>query len=79
MLRLMMPALVLAVPGGPALAHVGHLGDIGGHDHWVAGAAIGAAVVIGLYGALKGRRKASGVPGEPPRTAPDATQEEADA
>ena len=38
----------------PAVAHPGHLAGIAGHDHWVAGAAIGLAVVIGLLGVLKG-------------------------
>ena len=46
----------IAVLPAPALAHVGHLGEVAGHDHWIAGAAIGAAVVIGLYGAWKGRK-----------------------
>lgn len=41
-----------------AVAHPGHLADVAGHDHWVAGAAIGAAVLIGLWGALKGKGKA---------------------
>lgn len=41
----------------PALAHPGHLGTLAGHDHWIAGAAIGAAIAAGLIGALKGRRK----------------------
>jgi len=41
---------------GPARAHPGHLADLAGHDHWAAGAAIGLAVVIGLLGALKGRK-----------------------
>lgn len=44
---------------GPTLAHPGHLADLAGHDHWVAGAAIGIAVVIGLLGALKGRKDES--------------------
>jgi len=50
----LIPALILS--SSPALAHVGHLGDVAGHDHWVAGAAIGAAVLVGLWGALKGAK-----------------------
>jgi hypothetical protein len=38
-----------------AQAHPGHLTDLAGHDHWVAGAAIGLAIALGLYGALKGK------------------------
>jgi len=39
----------------PAVAHVGHLVDAAGHDHLLAGAAIGIAIAIGVAGALKGR------------------------
>ena len=33
-------------------AHLGHLGDLAGHDHWAAGAAIGAAIAVGVWGWL---------------------------
>jgi hydrogenase/urease accessory protein HupE len=78
MLRLIMPALALAAISTPALAHVGHLGDLAGHDHWVAGAAIGAAIAIGVYGALKGRRKTEKAE-EPQDARPEGTEEEAGA
>ena len=55
-MRLALP-LILALAPGLARAHPGHLVDVAGHDHWVAGAAIGLAVLVGLWGALKGRRK----------------------
>lgn len=42
----------------PATAHVGHVGELAGHDHVVIGAAIGAAVIAGLIGALKGEDEA---------------------
>jgi hypothetical protein len=48
--------LVMMVWGGTALAHTGHIETLAGHDHWVAGAVIGAAILIGLVGALKGRK-----------------------
>ena len=38
-----------------ALAHVGHVGGLAGHDHWVAVAAIAAALVAAAVVALKGR------------------------
>ena len=68
------PALALPLPlalfpiliPAPALAHLGHLGGVAGHDHWVAGAAIGAAVAIGIWGAWKGRKP------DPAATATDA-------
>ncbi|RPE63199.1 hypothetical protein EDD53_2796 [Pacificibacter maritimus] len=43
----------------PALAHVGHVGELAGHDHWIAGAALGAAAGIAIWGALKGKKKAA--------------------
>ena len=54
MLRL---TIVLAVIGTPAAAHIGHLSGLAGHDHWIAGIAIGAAIGVGLWGALKGRKE----------------------
>lgn len=40
---------------GSAQAHPGHLIELAGHDHWVAGAAIGLAILLGIRGALKGK------------------------
>lgn len=53
MIRFLFPLLLL---GAPAMAHVGHLGEMAGHDHWVAGAALGAALAVSLWGALKGKK-----------------------
>jgi hypothetical protein len=48
--------LVIAVfAAGPAAADPGHLAGLAGHDHWIAGIAIGAAIAAGLWGALKGK------------------------
>ncbi len=69
-----LPTLLAFVPAlvpMPALAHVGHLGDLAGHDHWIAGAAIGAAVLAGLWGAWAGK----GEP-EPEASEPDPDQSE---
>ena len=52
----------------PALAHVGHLGAAAGHDHWIAGIAIGAAAGVAIWGLLKGRK-------EPEVEAEDAEEE----
>ena len=67
----MLPLLIL-LPG-PALAHVGHLGEVAGHGHWVAGAAIGAAALAGLWAAWKDR-EAPGPESEPgpEESAPEA-------
>ncbi len=52
-MRLILPILFLA---SPAAAHVGHIGEVASHDHWVAGAAIGIAAAIALWGVLKGEK-----------------------
>lgn len=49
-------ALVLMVAGSTAAAHPGHWADVAGHDHWVAGAAIGLAGLAAIWGALKGKK-----------------------
>ncbi|WP_373355736.1 DUF6732 family protein [Pseudoroseicyclus sp. CXY001] len=53
---IILAALPLTLSPGLALAHIGHLGAVAGHDHWVAGAAIGAAVAVAAWGAWKGRK-----------------------
>ena len=54
MIRLLCFSLVLAAP---APAHVGHLGEAAGHDHWIAGIAIGVAIGVSIWGALKGKKQ----------------------
>lgn len=48
--------LILILTGTAAAAHPGHWADVAGHDHWVAGAAIGLAGLAALWGALKGKK-----------------------
>ncbi len=50
-------SLMLVFAGSQAVAHPGHWGELAGHDHWVAGAAIGLAGLAALWGALKGKKK----------------------
>ena len=49
-------ALMMILSAQAASAHVGHLGEFAGHDHWVAGAALGIAIALGIREALKGRK-----------------------
>lgn len=71
-------AVVLAVMGpGVALAHPGHLSDVAGHDHWVAGAAIGTAVVLGLWAGLRARKGKRAEASESSATEPKAESEAA--
>ena len=71
-MRIITPLLLTPLP---AAAHVGHLGELAGHDHWVAGAVLGAAVLGGLLAGLRGR----GARGEAPRKdeAEDGSEAEA--
>lgn len=49
--------LLLLVVGSGAQAHPGHLAGLAGHDHWLAGVAIGLAGLIAIVGAAKGKKK----------------------
>jgi len=51
--------VLITLWAGIASAHPGHLIEQAGHNHWLAGAAIGAAVLIGLREAAKRRRQAA--------------------
>lgn len=48
--------VILICAASVASAHPGHLGDLAGHDHWVAGAAIALAGLAAIWGALKGKK-----------------------
>lgn len=43
----------LAVPA-PALAHIGHIGEVAGHGHWIA---LGGIAIAGAIALLGGRKK----------------------
>jgi beta-lactamase regulating signal transducer with metallopeptidase domain len=49
--------LILTAFAGSASAHTGHIADAAGHDHWVAGVAIGLAAAISVWGILKDRKE----------------------
>jgi hypothetical protein len=48
-----------------ALAHIGHVGGLAGHDHWVIAAAIAAALAAAAVAALKGRGAGASEENEP--------------
>jgi hypothetical protein len=41
----------------PAHAHLGHLGDVAGHSHWIGVAAAGAAAAIAIGLSVIGKKK----------------------
>lgn len=40
-----------------AAAHPGHLAEVAGHGHWLGAAALGAAIALGAWAALKDKKK----------------------
>ncbi len=57
MVRFLTCVLWACVLPGICVAHSGHLIEAAGHDHLLAGAAIGIAIVVGVAGILKGKDK----------------------
>ncbi|MEQ8290842.1 MAG: hypothetical protein RIA08_01455 [Roseovarius sp.] len=68
----MATSVAALMAGAAAEAHPGHLAEAAGHHHWLGAAAVGAAIAIGLWAALK-RRK----PEEAAEAAEDADDEDA--
>lgn len=58
---------LLIMTASAAGAHPGHLVEVAGHAHWIGAAAIGLAVLVGLWGA---RPKPEAAPDED-ETAPE--------
>lgn len=48
-------AILFAIAATPAHAHLGHAGELAGHDHWIAIGALGAAA-LAAWLATKGRK-----------------------
>ena len=48
------PLFTLVLAGAPALADPGHLAEERGHAHWIALAALAAAVLVGIVGYARG-------------------------
>lgn len=62
-MRLMF-SLMFVFTASAAVAHPGHWGELAGHDHWIAGAAIGLAGLAAIWGALKGKKAKEDAPEE---------------
>lgn len=57
-----------------AEAHLGHLGEVGGHSHWAGAALLAGAAILAGIGALKGRKKAK----DAEKNAPEAQADDAE-
>jgi PHD/YefM family antitoxin component YafN of YafNO toxin-antitoxin module len=60
-----------------ANAHAGHIAAAAGHDHWLAGAALGAAVAVTAWAVLSGRKDKEKAAAEP-ETESEETDTEAE-
>ena len=69
-MRIIAITIACLLTAAPASAHVGHLGPLAGHDHWVAGAALGGALIAGILAGLRSDRKGKKAP-EPEADAPE--------
>lgn len=47
-MRLILLSLTLIL-AGPAHAHLGHVGELAGHSHWIGLGALGIAIGIGIW------------------------------
>lgn len=61
----------------PAFAHVGHLGDLAGHSHWIALGALGIATVVGALASAKGKDRQPEAEDDPAAEEDADTQEAA--
>ena len=60
-MKIWTPCLAWGLSALPALAHPGHLAEVAGHGHWLGAAALGAAIALGAWAALKGKKTAGEV------------------
>jgi len=58
-------SVIFAAFATPAFAHVGHLGEVAGHGHWIAAGALGAAALAAW---LAGKGKKTEAEPEPDET-----------
>lgn len=58
-MRRIIPIALFATLPAMAQAHAGHVGEVAGHTHWVAGGLIAAAALVALWIALSTRKRAA--------------------
>ncbi|MEP5154044.1 DUF6732 family protein [Planktotalea sp.] len=59
-MKSILTACVFTFLASAAMAHPGHLAEVAGHGHWLGAAALGAAIALGAWAALKGKKKEEG-------------------
>lgn len=55
-MKLTFTSFVMVLFASAAAAHPGHLAEVAGHGHWIGAAAIGAAIALAAWAALKGKK-----------------------
>jgi len=75
-MRIVLAAILIFTAPVTAMAHVGHVGELAGHSHWVGVAAIvGAAAVAAIAAKL---RKRGGADGEEAESQADDSEQPAE-
>ena len=64
MFRISIFAIVNAVFVSQSFAHVGHLGEVAGHAHWVGVAAVAGAVALGALAGKLNKKTNEDAPSE---------------
>ncbi|MBT2131423.1 DUF6732 family protein [Aliiroseovarius lamellibrachiae] len=72
----LMTTAILGLTPLPAMAHVGHIGEVAGHGHWGAIILLGGAAAVSLWAAIKGKKDAEKVEAEEAEAADDETGDE---
>ncbi len=56
-MKSVLTACLFALWANALAAHPGHLAEVAGHGHWLGAAALGAAIALGAWAALKGKKQ----------------------
>lgn len=68
---------LLMLTAGAARAHPGHVTEAAGHDHWIAGAAVAAALALAAWQAVRALKKGKAARHAPRADAEDTSGERA--
>ena len=55
-MKFTLTSIALLLWASAVMAHPGHLAEVAGHGHWLGAAALGAAIALGAWAALKGKK-----------------------
>lgn len=73
-MRLVLSIFILLAASGTAKAHLGHVGELAGHSHWIA---VGAGLAAAAIAAWLGKRKLDAEAGQEEQEGEAEGEEEA--